>query len=88
MTSPSALYDYLYGDTITDEEEYNEKVLPTRLALDRYYIQKQSVGFDLKMIWYTVVCIWKTVTKTSGKKMLAELIDAVNGDRRALDEVK
>ena len=88
MTSPSALYDYLYGDTITDEEEYNEKVLPTRLALDRYYIQRQSVGFDLKMIWYTVVCIWKTVTKTSGKKMLAELIDAVNGDRRALDEVK
>lgn len=88
LTSPSALYDYLYGDTIEDETEYNEKVLPTRLALDRYYIGKQGIGYDIKLIWYTVRCIWGTITKKMPVSILEELIEAVDGDRRALDEVK
>ena len=31
LTSPSAIYDYLYGDSIEDEAEYMDKVAPTRL---------------------------------------------------------
>lgn len=88
LTCPSALYDYLYGDLVEEESEYNAKVLPTRLSLDRYYIGKQSIGYDLKMIWYTVRCIWGTITKSPRIKILEELIDAVDGDRRALEEVK
>ncbi|MCR5137838.1 MAG: sugar transferase [Oscillospiraceae bacterium] len=87
LTSPSALYDYIYGDRIEDEDEYNEKVLPTRLALDRYYLEKQSAGYDLKMIFYTVRCILGTVTGKPALGILEELIDAVDGDRRALSEV-
>ncbi|MBR3380987.1 MAG: sugar transferase, partial [Bacillus sp. (in: Bacteria)] len=49
LTSPAALYDYLYGDTILDEDEYMDKVAPTRLALDRYYVGKQTIGYDVKM---------------------------------------
>ena len=49
LTTPAALYDYLYGDMIEDEDEYMEKVAPTRLALDRYYLEKQSVGYDMYM---------------------------------------
>lgn len=88
LTCPSTLYDYLYGDLVEEESEYNAKVLPTRLSLDRYYIGKQSIGYDLKMIWYTVRCIWGTITKSPRIKILEELIDAVDGDRRALEEVK
>lgn len=88
LTCPSALYDYLYGDTIEEESEYNLKVLPTRLALDRYYIGKQSIGYDLKMIWYTIRCIWGTIVKKPPICILEELIASVDGDRRALDEVK
>ena len=88
LTSPSALYDYLYGDKIEDEAEYMDKVAPTRLALDRYYIGKQTVGYDLKMIWYTVVCILGTVFRKPAVFILRELIEAVDGDRRALEEVK
>ncbi len=88
LTSPSALYDYLYGDSIEDEVEYMDKVAPTRLALDRYYIGKQTVGYDIKMIWYTVLCILGTVIKKPQTKILKELIEVVDGDRRALDEVK
>ena len=88
LTSPAALYDYLYGDEIEDEAEYMEKVAPTRLALDRYYIGKQKIGYDVKLIWYTVRCIVGTIIKRSQVKILEEMIDAVDGDRRALDEVK
>ena len=57
LTGPSALYDYLYGDQIESEEEYVRDVLPTRLELDLVYLDKRGAGFDLKMIWWTVVCI-------------------------------
>lgn len=87
LSSPSALYDYLYGDSIEDEAEYMDKVAPTRLALDRYYIGKQTVGYDIKIIWYTVVCIFGTIFHKPAIFILRELIDAVDGDRRALEEV-
>lgn len=88
LTSPAALYDYLYGDEIEDEAEYMDKVAPTRLALDRYYIGKQNVGYDIKLIWYTIKCIVGAITGNPQIKILEEMIDAVDGDRRALDEVK
>jgi len=87
LASPAALYDYLYGDEIEDEAEYMEKVAPTRLALDRYYIGQQTVGYDIKMIWYTVICILGTIFHRPQVKILKEMIDAVDGDKRALEEV-
>ena len=87
LTSPAALYDYLYGDEIEDEAEYMEKVAPTRLALDRYYVGKQTLGYDIKLIWYTVLCIVGTVIHRPQVKILKEMIDAVDGDRRALEEI-
>lgn len=88
LTSPAALYDYLYGDEIEDEAEYMEKVAPTRLALDRFYIGKQKLGYDVKLIFYTVLCIIGTVIHRPALFILKEMIEAVNGDKRALDEVK
>lgn len=87
LTSPAALYDYLYGDDIEDEEEYLDKVAPTRLALDRYYIQKQKVGYDIIIIWYTVICILGTIVHHIPVGILKKMIDSVDGDRRALEEV-
>ena len=88
LTSPAALYDYLYGDAIVDEDEYMEKVAPTRLALDRFYTQKQTVDYDLKMIWYTVLSILGTIAKKPMNFILREMVEAVDGDRRALEELK
>lgn len=87
LTSPSALYDYLYGDEIEDENEYMEKVAPTRLALDRYYVGKQTIGYDLKMIWYTILCILGTTIHKPQVKILKEMIEAVDGNKRALVEI-
>ena len=75
LSGPSALYDYIYGDTVTDEAEYEKLVLPTRLELDRYYIRAASWKLDVKMIFWTVRCILNSVFHRSSEKMLAQLID-------------
>jgi len=81
LTSPSAIYDYIYGDLFEEVNEYNEKVLPTRLKLDIYYMISRSVVFDFKMIWYTVLCILCFLAKKMPKKIyneLTEMADSVD----------
>ncbi len=76
LSGPSALYDYIYGDQIEDEGEYKEKVLPTRLALDLYYLKVKSIGYDLKMIWYTLICIFCIIFRKEPEWMYTELVTA------------
>ena len=76
LSGPSALYDYIYGDQIEDEEEYKEKVLPTRLDLDLYYLKVKNLAYDLKMIWYTLVCIVGLIIKKFPQWMYDELVEA------------
>jgi len=80
LTSPAALYDYLYGDSIEDEDEYMEKVAPVRLALDRYYIGKQTIGYDVRLIGETIICIFGTIIHRPPMRLLDELESAVSGD--------
>jgi len=81
LTSPSALYDYIYGDTIEEEEEYEKKVLPTRLDLELYYLKTKSIGYDLKIIFYTGVCIFCRLTGKKPKRMYHELIESARSIR-------
>ena len=64
LTSQSSLWDYIYGDQFTEEEEYNETVLPIRLKLDVYYVKHASFWWDICLIWWTVLSILYT---TCGK---------------------
>lgn len=77
LTGPSALYDYIYGDTISDEAEYEKLVLPTRLKLDVYYVNNMSFLYDVKMIWYTVVCVLAEVFGKKTNKIYNELVSSV-----------
>ena len=76
LTGPSALYDYIYGDTVEDAAEYEEKVLPTRLELDVYYVEHMSFCYDIKMIWYTFVCVLASVFHKEPKRIFRELLKA------------
>lgn len=76
LSGPAALYDYIYGDTIENEDEYMEKVLPTRLALEVYYVRHYSALYDLKMIWYTVVCICASIVGKPPTKIYRELVSS------------
>ena len=80
LTGPAALYDYIYGDSIEDPEEYKRLVLPTRLELEAYYPKRMSAGYDIKMIWYTVVAIIATVFGKHPEKIYNELTTAVDVD--------
>ena len=78
LTGPAALYDYIYGDSVEDLEEYKKLVLPTRLELEAYYPHRMSVGYDIRMIWYTVVCILLSVFKKEPKRIFSELVNCVS----------
>lgn len=76
LSGPSALYDYIYGDSIEDEALYEKLVLPTRLDLDIFYVKNGSVRYDMKMVWYTVICIFALLSHKQPKWMYDELVDA------------
>lgn len=73
LSGPAALYDYIYGDQITDEKEYMEKVYPTRRELEYVYVKKAGLGYDLKMIVYTVICICYALVGKEATWILEEL---------------
>ncbi len=74
LTGPSALYDYIYGDSVEDATDYETLVLPTRLELDLVYLDKMGPGFDLKMIVWTVACILSTMAGRRPERIFSELL--------------
>ena len=77
LTSPAALYDYIYGDTVEDPAEYERLVLPTRLELEAYYPQHMSAWYDVKLIWYTVVCIIASALHKTPNRIFKEITACV-----------
>ena len=75
LSGPAALFDFIYGDQITDPEEYMEKVYPTRRELEYVYVQKKSMNYDLKMIVYTVICIFYALFGKECTWILNELLE-------------
>lgn len=74
LSGPAALYDFIYGDQITDEQEYMDKVYPIRRELEYTYVQKASFWYDIKMIEYTVVCIFYALFGKQCTWILNELV--------------
>ncbi len=83
LTGPSALYDYIYGDSVEDAGEYERLVLPTRLELDLVYLRKKSAWFDLRMIWWTVVCILAEIAHKKPEKIFAKLLAWADESKKA-----
>lgn len=74
LSGPAALYDFIYGDSITDEDTYMKKVFPTRRELEVTYVDKISPLYDLKMIVYTIICIGYRIVGKTPKWILEEFI--------------
>ena len=73
LTAHSALYDYIYGDTIEDEAEYEKLVLPTRLDLELVYVKKRGIWCDFVLIVQTAYCILMRIFGKQPKKLLRKL---------------
>ena len=78
LSGPAALYDFIYGDQIEDPEEYIEKVFPTRRELDYVYVKKMSFGYDVKMVVYTVLCVFYALLGKECTWILKELKEAAS----------
>ncbi len=77
LTGPSALYDYIYGDTIENEVEYEQIVLPTRLQLDVFYVENICFTYDLKLVLWTILCIFYIVLNKPTDKILENFIKTI-----------
>lgn len=85
LSSPSAIYDYLYGDDFTDEKEYTRFVLKTRLDLDLYYFSNKSILLDIKIIWWTIISIVYKVCHRKPEKILSVLVSYVGNESATFD---
>lgn len=73
LSGPAALYDFIYGDQFENPDEYMEKVFPTRRELEYVYVKKMSLGYDIKMIVYTIICIFYALVGKECTWILKEL---------------
>ena len=81
LTGPAALYDYIYGDTVEDLAEYEKSVLPDRRELEAFYPSHMSAGFDLKMIFWTVACIFASIFGKNPDKIFMKLTEYAKTER-------
>ncbi len=88
LTAHSALYDYIYGDTIENEEEYEKLVLPTRLDLELVYIKKCGFWVDIKLIFQTAYCVIMTILRRQPKKLLKKLEEMAREECRLNDDAQ
>jgi lipopolysaccharide/colanic/teichoic acid biosynthesis glycosyltransferase len=69
LTSPGSLYAYTHGEARLDprdaERSYGEQLLPLKMALDRVYVRRVSLGYDVALIWRTV---WMLATALVGRR--------------------
>ena len=86
LTGPSALYDYIYGDSVEDAEDYETLVLPTRLELDLVYLDKMGVLFDLRMIFWTAACILAQAAGRRPERIFHTLLRWAEEHRKGADE--
>lgn len=61
LSSPASLYDYTHGERYPDEESYIREFLPQKLDVELYYVENRSAGYDLQLIWRTVVTILQII---------------------------
>ncbi len=54
LTSAASLYDYVVGDTYTDNQKYQQEVVPIKHEMELYYVQHQSFAYDVELILRTM----------------------------------
>src|SRR5262249_18512482 len=61
ITSPGTLYYYTHGEAVLPSDQvvetYVRRLLPTKLALDRVYMRRPSLLYDLRMIARTMTLV-------------------------------
>lgn len=70
LTSPASLYDYLVGDTYTDNDAYKREVYPVKQKLELYYVNHIGFLYDMGLVIRTM---WLVVLVVFGKRKFSDL---------------
>ena len=81
LTSPASLYDYLVGDTYTDNDLYKKEVYPVKQKLELYYVQHESFGYDVSLIFRTMGLIIAVALGKKNFKLIPEY-EKVTGEKQ------
>jgi len=79
LTSPGTIYYYahceamLSADSLMDR--YLQRLMPLKLALDRVYVERASLLYDIRLIWRTLVAILARISRTAEYPETPELAD-------------
>lgn len=61
LTSPGAVFGYIFGDTLLDDTDpegsYKQNMLPPKLALERSYLERATFMRDLGYVFLTLFAI-------------------------------
>lgn len=63
LTSAASLFDYVIGDTYTDNDAYMREVLPYKLEMEMLYVEMENFRYDVSLIWRTIVTILAVLFK-------------------------
>ena len=70
LTSPASLYDYIVGDTYTDNDAYIKEVYPVKQELELFYVQHMNFFYDAWIVLRTARTMAGVI---SGRKNFREL---------------
>lgn len=70
LTSPASLYDYIVGDTYTDNDAYKAEVYPVKQKLELYYVKHIGFLYDVSLVFRTIGLI---IAVVFGKKEFSDI---------------
>jgi lipopolysaccharide/colanic/teichoic acid biosynthesis glycosyltransferase len=82
LTGVGSIFFSAFGHHLITEEDaenqYAKNILPVKLAMELVYIQRQSIGYDLRIIWRTVVMLFRQLIGAPLLSYPIELLEASN----------
>ena len=88
ITSLGALYHYThksnYLDDADPEQSYIRNFLPIKLELERMYVERESIFYDLSIMARTVAAI---LSKVLGRKEFPEPPELARAQRRLEEQI-
>lgn len=84
LTSPGAVYGYILGDTLLDDDDpegsYARALLPPKLALERAYLERATFVSD---IGYGLLTVWAIFANVLGREVHLPEADIAGAKRWA-----
>ncbi len=89
LASPGSVFNYTHSEKYLGEEnadrDYVEKLMPVKLAMDLYYVDHFSVGYDIELVFrtiYVIICQLLGKTKFDNPKEYEYISDYLEKENK------